>query len=44
MMEKFDAMNEDMFDKYVDENSDGSATIEEIEMVSTNMHQFRTDI
>ncbi len=34
MMDKFNAMNKDMFDEYVDGNSDGSATIEEIEMVS----------
>ena len=34
MMEKLDAMNKDMFDEYVDGNGDGSATIQEIEMVS----------
>ena len=33
-MEKLDAMNKDMFDEYVDGNGDGSATIQEIEMVS----------
>ena len=38
MMEKFDAMNKDMFDEYVDGNSDGSATLEEIEMVSIISH------
>ena len=37
-MEKFDAMNKDMFDEYVDGNSDGSATLEEIEMVSIIFH------
>ena len=43
-MEKLDAMNKDMFDAYVDGNGDGSATLQEIEMVSlnsyTNIFQF----
>ena len=38
MMDKLDAMNKDMFDEYVDGNGDGSATIEEIEMVSMNFN------
>ena len=38
MMEKLDAMNKDMFDKYVDGNGDGSATLQEIEMVSLNSY------
>ena len=37
-MDKLDAMNKDMFDEYVDGNGDGSATIEEIEMVSMNFN------
>ena len=37
-MDKLDAMNKDMFDEYVDGNSDGSATLEEIEMVSIISH------
>ena len=36
MMAKLDAMNKDMFDEYVDGNGDGSATLDEIEMVSDN--------
>ena len=36
MMAKLDAMNKDMFDEYVDGNGDGSATLDEIEMVSNN--------
>ena len=36
MMAKLDAMNKDMFDEYVDGNGDGSATLDEIEMVSSN--------
>ena len=43
-MEKFDAMNKDMFDEYVDGNGDGSATIEEIEMVSTGLKKFAIKI
>ena len=35
-MAKLDAMNKDMFDEYVDGNGDGSATLDEIEMVSNN--------
>ena len=38
MMEKLDAMNKDMFDAYVDGNGDGSATLQEIEMVSLNSY------
>ena len=42
-MEKFDAMNKDMFDEYVDGDSDGSATLEEIEMVIINLHSKRVE-
>ena len=42
-MEKFDAMNKDMFDEYVDGDSDGSATLEEIEMVIINFHSKRVE-
>ena len=34
MMNKLDAMNEDIFNAYVDGNGDGDATLKEIEMVS----------